>query len=300
MAADQTVTRIAAGFLLDQVRRARGPLDLTDALILLAVTQANVDPICRDPALQLAYACYDSPPPEHLRRPISVNAVAASLGVPFETARRRLSRLAVLGACRSTPAGFVVPTTFVSMPGHHRALQAAYERMKALYLRLEALGALSSPTAQDAWTGAPPLRAAARVSGEYLLRMVELFSRAFGDLLSAAVWLELYRSNSEGLPDHVLARRHDQFTAVRVAAVASRLGLSAETVRRRVAQLVAEGRCEWTGQGVIVAPAFLEQPAFNQLAAQNARQLQRMFAALDRLGVLTTWAPAARSAEIAA
>lgn len=301
MTVGQTVTRITAAFLLDQVRLGRGPLDFADALIVLTVTQANVDRIRRSPELQIAYATYDRPPPEHLRRPISINAVAMSLGLPFETVRRRVRRLTLIGACRSTSAGLVVPTSLVSLPWHHRTLEAAFDRMRVVYGRLGALGALQrSGSSEPAWTGPPPLRAAARISTEYLLRLVQLLVEEMGDLTGVAVWLEIFRSNTEHLPDREESLRADALRPVRIVSVAKRLGSPAETVRRRTAHLVALGRCEWTKQGPIAAPAYLGTPAFEALARQNLNQLQRMFAALDRLGVLSSWEETPHVAPVAA
>lgn len=50
----RTALSLSAGHLLDQVKTGRMLLDLVDALIVVTITQANVEPVLRDPALEAA------------------------------------------------------------------------------------------------------------------------------------------------------------------------------------------------------------------------------------------------------
>ena len=85
--------RASAGFTLDLLKIYRGDRDLADALILAALIQSSSAPIAGDPGLQRRYGVFAAPAPATMRRAISMNAVAASLGLPFETVRRRVKRL---------------------------------------------------------------------------------------------------------------------------------------------------------------------------------------------------------------
>lgn len=257
-------------------------LDLVDALIVVTITQANVEPVMRDPALQAAYATYEAPPPDDLRRPISVNAVALSLGLSFETVRRRISRLARLGVCQQRPTGFVVPTARVNYPGHRRAMVATYERMQRLHEVLSALGLLAAP-APPTRAGPPPLRAAARLSAAYLLRVVDAAAQVCGDVVDAAVWLEVLRCNTEERSEAAAVGGESLRRPVAVAAAARRLGLAHETVRRRLAGLTARGACARVRGGYIIPDAFLRDPDVERLAERNLADLQRMYAALADL-----------------
>src|SRR6185295_13738301 len=80
-------------FLLDIIEIARGPGQGYDPLILGVVSSASVATVNQDIRLQLAYATVDRPPPDALRRPVSINAIARSLGLPYETVRRRVVTL---------------------------------------------------------------------------------------------------------------------------------------------------------------------------------------------------------------
>ncbi|MFN4177355.1 hypothetical protein [Phenylobacterium sp.] len=288
MAHAQDVMQVTAGFLLDQVRDARQPLDLLDALISVTVTQANVEMLMRDLDLQRTYATCNAPPPDELRRPISINAVAQSLQLPFETVRRRIARLSLFGAYRSTREGVYVPELLLKAPGHRKALRSAYDRLSALYGRLLAMGELTEiDDFGPRWEGDPPLRAVGRISSEYLLRFVEPIIGELGDAVNATVWLEILRSNTEagnGVGWEEVERR-----PVGISQVARRVGLPVQTVRRRVEALVAAGACARAGRGVFAPAETLRRPEFMAIAEKNRSNLERMFANLGRLGVLAAW-----------
>jgi hypothetical protein len=164
----------------------------------------------------------------------------------------------------------VVTTPVLSLPGHRRTLEAAFERMRSLYAFLKDTDVLRVTDERGPiWTGPPPLRAAARISGDYLLRYTDILTGTFGDVSAAAIWLETFRSNNEARRGREYATDTIALSPVRPAAVAKKLGLPAETVRRRVAQLVAEGRCEWMREGLIASPVFINGQAFDGVMRQN-------------------------------
>ena len=280
--------RASSGQILDQVRLGRGPLDFLDAVILMAVSQANVEPILRDAVLHRQFATYDCAPPDDLRRPISINAVAQSLGAPFETVRRRVTRLSRVGVYRITPAGVFVPGWVVQLGGHRASLQAGYRRTQALYLRLSELGALPPIPATPPWRGADPLRAVARSGAEYLLRLIATASSELGDLTDAVIWLEVLRSTHEHLPAEAGIDR-ERHQPVRGAAVAKRLGMPLETVRRRIADLAARGVLEAGERGVTLGMETASDPDLARIIDDNHRDLGRMFASLGQLGIVAAW-----------
>ena len=80
----RVAARLAVGFALDLVKLSGFGRDVIDGLLLAAISQANVALITRDPDLQHTYASLDQPPPDELRRPVSINAIAGSLRIPFD------------------------------------------------------------------------------------------------------------------------------------------------------------------------------------------------------------------------
>ncbi|THD79952.1 MAG: ArsR family transcriptional regulator [Phenylobacterium sp.] len=143
-----------------------------------------------------------------------------------------------------------------------------------------------------------PLRAVARLSTDYVLRVVETVMSALGDLLEGLILITVVRCNTEHLS---ASQRGGAGTTpqdfvtdslrrpVRVSTIAWRLGLPMETVRRHAAGLVDRGLCVKTRGGLIAPAEALARPAFIQFMAENLINLHRMFAGLAQLGVLQAW-----------
>ena len=287
-----TIARMSLAFTLDQVAAGLAGLDPLDALLVLAINQANIVPLTRDPAARQAYGALEHPAPDEARRPASINAIANSLGVPFETARRRLRRLEAAGVCVITPgAGVVVPGAFLTSPAYLQSVMAAHGRLVALYAGLLA-GELLDPlpkTTYDIGEGVP-LRGASRLISDYILRTVDTLLRETGDAVSTLALLAILVVSIEDLPGPPeAAPPGPAFTPTSVAEVARRLGLPTETIRRHVVRLVDTGLCHRTREGVTVAHDFLARPAFQTLAADHAASVQRLFAGLAERGVVAAW-----------
>lgn len=93
--------------------------------MMLAINQANIAPQTRDPAARCRYGRLATPALDVERRPISVHALAASMRLPYETARRSIRRMEAKGVCGSTDAGIIVPATFLLTPAFLGAGQRA-------------------------------------------------------------------------------------------------------------------------------------------------------------------------------
>jgi len=193
-----------------------------------------------------------------------------------------------------------VPASVLSTPETLASGLLAYERMRAFYYQLGdvgLLGELPRPSVSLP-ADAVPLRAMGRLTADYVLRIVETLVAITGDVLDALIFLEVFRENVEHLPiemphGETLEPRDMAPDAVRtpvaVLTLAARLGLPAETVRRRVATLVEAGVCERHKGGVIVPAEAMGRPAVQAAIVANAANLQRLFAALAQLGVLSLW-----------
>lgn len=292
--------RILVEFLLDIAEAARNGGSILDVLIIIVVVEANLAELAADPELQRRYTDLASPPPDALRRPVNVSAIAASVGLPYETVRRRLVRLARLGACEIGRNGVVVPTARLSSPEYVRIAIAQYERTRRFYDELLEVGALPDPPggrgevggeAQD--SGEAPVRLCNRLLSEYYLRTLNLLMRRVGDPVDALVLLGVARANMTDLstearasveipPD--IARK-----AARRRAVAAQLGLPAETVRRRLIELERRGFCRTVQGGVIVELAPLRRREALTLLEENRTNLERFISRLGQEGVLAIW-----------
>lgn len=294
------LSRLSVAFLLDLVAIARRGRHVLDALLLTTIVQANVAEISRRADLQVLYADAANVPPDELRRPVSLNALAASLGQPYETVRRRVGNLAKEGLVELGPGGAIVPAVVLTTPDYLQSGFEAYERVRRFYYDLADLGLLGQlpPRNADLATGAFPLRTMARLTSDYVLRMIEAIIAPMGDLMDGLIFLETFRSNVEHMP--LEARGPEGLDAqamvddelrrpVTASRLAARLGLPNETVRRHVGRLEAGGMVERRRAGFIAPAAALGRPELQQAAVGNVANLQRLFAALAQLGVLELW-----------
>lgn len=294
------LSRLSIDFLLDLIAAGRDGRHVLDALILTAIVQANVAEISRHADLQVAFAEAEAPPPDHMRRPISVNALAASLGQPFETIRRRVRRLLDDGLCVAADGGVIVPTAVLTHPRYLTNGFVAYERVRAFYYQLvdlELLGPLPAPSVSLP-AGSFPVRALARLTSDYVLRIVETLPALADDLLSALIILEVFRANVAEFPMHPTGGDGLKATdmapeAIRIPvsaqAVAARLGAPAETVRRRVQRLLKEGRLEQQRGGLLAPVKVLAAPEIRAVMTSHTATLERYLSSLSRLGVLRVW-----------
>jgi Mn-dependent DtxR family transcriptional regulator len=293
------IGRLSAAYLLDSAGIVRGDGDIVDALLAGAIIQANVQEINGRADLQLEYAEADRIPPNALRRPVSMNALANSLKLPFETVRRRVKRMERDGFCRFVHGGVIVPTEVLQDPKYAVDAYRAYERLRAFYYELSDLGLLAPlpPPSVDLAGDLVPFRVVARLSGAYVLRVAEALN-LIGEMTDALIVLEIFRSNLEHLPlepaggegfsveDMIDDSQRQPVTAARLAA---RLGLPPETVRRHVARLVERGLCRRAPGGLVVPARTFTRPNLRDALAVNAGNLQRLFGALSQLGVLRIW-----------
>lgn len=107
------VVRLSSDYFLNTVALLTNNLnlELVDGLIFLAVIRANTLHVTLDPALAATFSGVDEIPPDHMRRSVSVYALARDLRLPYETARRHGQKLLELGFCeRAGDRGLVVPS----------------------------------------------------------------------------------------------------------------------------------------------------------------------------------------------
>lgn len=292
------IGRASLGFLVDTFSMSRGGAgDIVDPLLLTVIVDSNLAPFNQDPELTARYATLDDPPPDELRRPVSVNAIAASLRMPYETVRRRVTRLIELGAVQATPKGVVVPAGTLHNPFYDIVATARYERMKRLYFEIKALGGLAGLDVRP--PEAPrheraPVRLANRQLSEYSLRVIDGFMRRLGDPVTGLILLEMAHANAEHLSASETAYEgpmsDDKRRPIRALTLAKRVGLPPETVRRHVAKLEQHGFCRKVEGGLLAALEQLGQGGSGEHGLMNnLTNLHRMLVRLAALGVLAFW-----------
>lgn len=117
--------------------------NILTAVILLAIMQANVAHVDANEAADALKRA--GPPGDDERRPVSVSAVAAGLGVPYETVRRNVARLEKAGLCQRVSGGVIVPAQVLDGPDHSGVLMANWTNMRRLVQRVERAGVFREP-----------------------------------------------------------------------------------------------------------------------------------------------------------
>jgi hypothetical protein len=282
-ARDREVAHLALNFVLDMASRGIAGLKPLECLLMMAINQANIAPLTRDPAARSRYGGLEAPAPDAERRPVSVRAVAASMRLPYETARRNIRNLEARGVCVVSEAGVVVPTAFLVSHHYMEAAQAGHERLYVLYRMLRARRLLEPLPPPHYDEDEPPVRGAVRLMSDYLLRAGEAAVGRTGDLVAALVVLPLVATAAAG------GEGGQAPASLSLAALARRIGLPGETVRRHVAALAAEGMVVSGPLGVRLADTALKTPPWRSLLRENAIAVQRLYAGLAERGVVAAW-----------
>ncbi|MFZ5719038.1 MAG: hypothetical protein ACOY5Y_06165 [Pseudomonadota bacterium] len=291
------VARASLELVLDieAIGRRRRNHDLIDGVLFAAVLAANLTLVQRDPDLQRAYATIDQPAPEHLRRPVSVNGVAHSLGMPFETVRRRIRAMVEAGLLTATPRGVYVPGSVLLEPVTVATLLDRHARLHQFYRDVQSAGVLADLPGADPSAGPPaePVRITNRALAEYFLRAIDGPVRLAGDILTGLVLVGMVRENLAPLNAAQVRAWATNPAAhgapIRTGALAERLGLSRETCRRYALALEAAGLCRRTDDGLLAVAGADVRAQLDEMAAANLTNVQRLFARLGQLGVLAHW-----------
>jgi len=264
---------LSGALLLDQVTVGMAGMDARDAVLVMAINQANIAPLTRDPNARMRYGALENPAPDDERRPVSLSAVAASLGLPYETVRRRVRRLETQGICTLTAQGAVVPESFLASPAYLTSVVTAHARLARFYEDVRKAGLLQ-PLPPSRYPPEPtiPIRASLRLIADYLLRTGEMLMGLTGDLISGLAFLAIL-SGSGGS----------------ASSVARRLAMPHETVRRHCSELVARGWCVRTGRGYAIPTEVLARRDVAGFIRANATNVQRLFAALAERGLVEAW-----------
>jgi DNA-binding Lrp family transcriptional regulator len=292
--------RISNAFVLDLVKLGMHRRDVIDPLLRTALLQANEGHMIRDPELRRRYATLDDDVPDNLRRPASINAIATSLGIPFETARRRIGAMAEAGICIITANGVIVSSAATNAPAYRTACAVQFEKLHNLYGRLRAIEFLEAPRPPSIPfdPSNPPYRLAGRIVVEYVLRFTEPITRHIRDVVTGLTLMELILANTEELDGGLVSAEDlgsegvlaDSFRKpVSITALGRRLDIPHETTRRHVQRLLDRGLCVKVHGGYIVPAEALARPPFMQMWLDNQIHLNRLFQSLDEFGVLAIW-----------
>mgnify|MGYP001627572227 CR=1 FL=1 len=263
--------------------KARDPrMDPVDALILATVIQANVDGLTSSLSEQMIFGGLDQPPPGALRRRVSINRVADSLNLRFETVRRRIKRLEALGLIETSRQGAMAPERYFHTEANRQAVVEADRMAADAYFRLDSLGFFEAHPLPPA-IAAPithPYRAVARLFMTYALRVGGEMRALVGDYPNLMLVLQLTQLNSR--------LGADVRPAASISALSRASRIPFETARRRLSRLEQAGLCRMNEAGYVV-PRRVAIALAVQLAACNEMNLLRLYRACAQLGAVEGW-----------
>ena len=293
------LSRLAIALLLDLIGIARGGRRMIDTLLIGVIVQANLGGTGGATERQATGEAAGALPDE-LRRPIAINAIAASLGLPFETVRRRVRKLADQGLCRLVSGGVIVPAAVLATTECEAMGLRAHERLRAFFYEVSDLALLDElpGAAVRLEAGARPTALAIRLAGEYVLREIDGLMESLGGPVDGLIAFAVFRANTAHFPHHL--RGGEGYAAedmvedsrrrpVRLVEVAARLGMPQETVRRHLVRLVDRGVCRRVSDGFVIPGEVFAREDVRRAVFNNAANLRRLMGGLARLGVLDLW-----------
>jgi hypothetical protein len=300
---DLEVVRVSLAYVRELVDITRGDREPLDAMIFTAVLDANMTLVERDASLHGAYGGAMASAPDALRRPVSINAVAQSLDLPFETVRRRVLKMARRDLCVIGPGGVVVPNRAVTSAAYAAEQRARFDLTRVFHRTLARLGAVPAGTVRASLSSSgPPVRAVNWAVSAYALRTSGGLVGLAGNVVACLVLVELALANVGALPGPALTRwagDPGRFgVPIKIAALSERVRLPVETVRRHMHALAAAGFCIRRPDGFVVAVPAMARRVLARLADANKVHLRRLFGRLDQLGVLAAWATEAGEAGV--
>jgi DNA-binding Lrp family transcriptional regulator len=284
----RVVTRLSGQYLLRYLQLIAHEGDIRDAIVGIAIVAANTAHLDGPTGEGWRYAGVAAPPPDEARQPVSISRVAESLGLPFETARRRVGRLIRAGGCVKVPGGVIIPTAVLTRRAPSRALtNAGYVR--AFVRDLEAAGQAEAAAFTAAWPSDAAggdvaiARVVTRLSAGYALRAFRLLVDVYGDVRSGIVAQAIVTANTAHLVDREGSRyagvEETPPDAVRrpvsVLSLAGALGLPYETLRAQVQRLIEAGVCVRVDGGVLVPAAVLETPVATRATMANVAYVRQ-------------------------
>ncbi len=134
--------RLAIGAILRAVgvvnREYSG--DITAALVFACVVEANVGHLATSPDATAQLAAVARLPPDEMRRPVTGVALAATLGIPNETVRRKIKGLIDQGLLVRVDGGLIVPTEVMASDRMTRLTRASFLNLRRLFIQLRRIG----------------------------------------------------------------------------------------------------------------------------------------------------------------
>jgi len=230
-------------------------------------------------------------------RPVSVNAVAASVGMAYETVRERIETLCHGGLCERETGGVRLSSSGLMNPAFVTMWRETHHRFMITLQQIGALGldiaaAFRLPATSP--VNSPPLMLAARVIIDFEVRLLGHLVPTFGSVMRGHIWSAVLAFNLEHLlSDRFRAWRHATIEQeadasrrpVSIRTIALHLEQPYETTRRHMRALADAGAIvEVPGRGFYVPRPPVPNPPLDKYNTEMIVSFAQLMSVLYGLG----------------
>lgn len=122
------VARLSSAYILRSLQSAAAVYggDLLLAIVAASIVVANTAHLNNVADKEAPFSGLSQAPPDDVRRPVSINALSTSLGIPFETTRRYVNKLIAAGYCTRVRGGVIAPAEALASPANEAFIVANY------------------------------------------------------------------------------------------------------------------------------------------------------------------------------
>lgn len=224
------------------------------ALVLNTFLRLNVHHIHATPELNLLYAGL-TPPPDDQRRPVTVSEAARAMGMPRVTTGRYVKVLKATGSLVPRErTGFIVPGRELTRDISIAMTDPNYQNLTRMVQRLRTADLLPQPLPTGTLYGrSDRYRLVLRAAGEFVSDWMAAWNRHYPTgYLHGLVFAAILQANDRADSSAAFGLDDDAKNPISANATAASLALPAETVRRHVLRLEADGLLRRFSEGLIV------------------------------------------------
>lgn len=290
-----SITWLNARLTLETLTRARSLIvdDLVAAVFLGAVANANTSYLDVRPDISQKHAALGSVTAE-MRRPAKVSSLARSLGIPRETARGKARDLLERGLVTAMPQGLIINSSAFESPLGEAVLSGLLVPVEDFLGGLCRLGVFDL---DESWRLGSPLEnigwGALRLVTASILRSVAQVTTLSPELgpLSTYVLLAVSHETGSHLELDGVSSPHNalpspRFGPVRGSAIAERLGMPQETIRRHLHRLVETDRLRLGPEGYGIKITDARMPLWRDYQTQSVTNTSQLVWKLKAAGII--------------
>lgn len=210
--------------------------------------------------------------------PISVHALAASLGQPYESVRRHVAALAADGLCVRDDGRIRALLSGLQRPPIDRLARATHDSFVRFVEHLPICGELLPAPRNVPYSPATGVQAAADI----MLAVTQTNRETHAGWLDLVLFSTVVAANCRAWPiDNAPSIAS---TPISGQAVARTIGIGSATVSRHLATMTHTGQLRRVREGYLVNHAWLDAPGAQAVTQQSLHNVRRLLGAIAARG----------------